>query len=135
MILIYTDGGSRGNPGKSACSFVVVKSEKIIYEESKFLGIATNNEAEYSAILASLRWLKQTSYKNEEVELISDSELVIRQLLGVYKIKKEHLLNLNNKVRTLINENKIKINFSHAKREEFYISRADLLVNQELDKH
>jgi len=125
---IYTDAGSRGNPGKSAAAFVVVKDNKIIKQNSKFLGIKTNNEAEYSAIIIALEVIKAN-----EFEIISDSELVIRQITGKYKITKPHLQKLNNKVQELIKNRKIR--FSNASRENKFISQADFLVNEELDKH
>lgn len=135
MIKIYTDGGSRGNPGKSAGAFIVVKSNEITYEQTKFLKIATNNESEYNAIISALIWIKDSEFRNEQINLFSDSELVIKQINGDYKIKKEHLQILNKKVIELIKENDIKISFSNLRREDKFISRADFLVNQELDKH
>lgn len=132
MILIYTDGGSRGNPGKSACSFLIVKNQEIIYEQSKYLGVKTNNEAEYNAIISALEYIKN---KEKEIEIKSDSELVIKQLKGEYKIKKSHLLELNNKIKNLIQKNHLKVKFSNLRREDTFISQADFLVNKELDNH
>ncbi len=128
MVKIYTDGGSRGNPGKSACSFIAVRDEKIIKEKSKFLGLATNNEAEYNAIIFALENINE-----KDIEIISDSEVVVRQINGKYKINKLHLQLLNQKVQGLIS--KRNVNFSNLSRENKFISRADLLVNNELDKH
>jgi len=125
---LYTDAGSRGNPGKAACAFVVVKDNKIIKRESKFIGVATNNEAEYNAIILAL-----TMIKAKEIEVVSDSELVIKQITGEYKIKQPHLRELNDKVQDLISKRKIK--FSNAPRENKFISLADELVNIELDKN
>jgi len=127
MLKIYTDGGSRGNPGKSACAFVVVKNNKIIKQSSKFLGRKTNNQAEYNAIILALSSIKQKS-----LEIISDSELVIKQLNQEYKIKKLHLQKLYDKIQKLLKNKKIK--FSHLKRENKFISQADFLVNKKLDK-
>ncbi len=128
MLTVYTDGGSRGNPGKAACAFVAVRDNKIIKEHSKFLGIATNNEAEYNAIIQALQAIKEN-----ELEIISDSKVVIRQLNGQYKIKVPHLQELKNKIDPLLNDRKIK--FSNTSREDKFISHADFLVNQELDKN
>ncbi len=125
---IYTDGGSRKNPGKSAAAFVVVKNNKILAQDSKYLGIKTNNEAEYLAIIFALK-----NSHEKEAEIISDSELVIRQLRGEYKIKKQHLKKLKDKIDSLTKNRKIK--FSHLRRKNKFISQADRLVNQELDKH
>ena len=128
MKIIYTDGGSRGNPGKAACSFVFVENSKIIMEKSKFLGKKTNNEAEYNAIIFALEELKE-----KNIEIISDSELVIKQITGKYKINSPHLQLLNQIVSGLISKRKVK--FSNLKRENQFIKRADYLVNKELDKH
>jgi len=133
MITIYTDGGSRGNPGKSACAFVIVKDNEIGYQESKFLGIKTNNEAEYHAIILALTHVSKSHEK--EIELKSDSELVIKQLNGHYKINKPHLLELNLQVKELIEKHNLKIEFSNLKRDDKFISQADFLVNQELDSN
>jgi ribonuclease HI len=127
-IQIYTDGASRGNPGKSACSFLLVKDNSIIMEKSKYLGQATNNEAEYNAIILALETLE-----DKDIEILSDSELVVRQLNGVYKVRKEHLLELYDKVFSLIKGRKVK--FSNVPRENKFIQRADFLVNLELDRN
>ena len=128
VLKIYTDGGSRGNPGKAACSFIIVENDKIIKKYSEFLGVKTNNEAEYNAIIRALE-----NAKDNEIEIFSDSELVIRQLNKEYKIKKEHLRELNEKINILTKNRKIK--FSNVKRENKFITGADFLVNIELDKH
>lgn len=129
---IYTDGGSRGNPGKAACAFVAVDSQRrIIKQKSKYLSKnkkMTNNEAEYHAIILALE-----NIPKKQFEIISDSELVIRQIKGEYKINKKHLAILNQKIQGLISNRNIK--FSNLKRENKFISLADKLVNQELDKH
>ena len=125
---IYTDGGSRGNPGKAACAFIIVKDNKIIKQKSKFVGYnKTNNEAEYNAIIMALE-----NVHEKEIEIISDSELVIKQVTGKYKINKPHLSLLNQKIQGLISKRKVK--FTNAKRKNKYISIADILVNIELNK-
>ena len=89
---IFCDGGSRGNPGKSASAFVVEEKGSIIYSEAKYLGIATNNFAEYSAVLLALRWIKENKdILEKEIIFVLDSELVARQINGVYKIKNKKL--------------------------------------------
>jgi len=128
---IYTDAGSRGNPGKSAAAFLIVKENKIIYHESKYLGIKTNNEAEYNAIILALTYLNENNINNAEI--ISDSELVINQINRKYKITKPHLKELHEKITELSEKKKIK--FSNTKRENRFIEKADFLVNNELDKH
>ncbi len=128
MKKIYTDGGSRGNPGKSAAAFLVVENNQIIKEKSFYLGVKTNNEAEYNAIILALKEIK-----SPEIEIISDSELVIKQIIGEYKINKPHLKLLNQKIQGLISNRNVK--FSNTERENKFIKRADYLVNKELDKH
>src|SRR3989344_7867394 len=95
-IIIYTDGGSRGNPGQAALGFVI-QGEKgqTIKEHGERLGIKTNNEAEYMAVVAALKKAKalfgKEKTKKMSVEVRMDSELLMRQLNGIYKIEKEHL--------------------------------------------
>lgn len=125
---IYTDGGSRGNPGKSACAFVVVSEGKIVKEYSEYLGIGTNNEAEYKAVILAL-----TVIKAKDIEIVSDSELVVRQLNNEYKVRKPHLQELKEKVDELVKNRNVR--FSNVRRVNEFVSRADFLVNQELDKH
>lgn len=128
MIKIYTDAGSRGNPGKSSAAFIVVENDIILKEKSFYLGIKTNNEAEYNAIILALEEIKE-----KDIEIISDSELVVRQIEGKYRIAKPHLQLLNQAVQGLISGRNIK--FSNLKRENQFIKRADYLVNRELNKH
>jgi len=132
MIKIYTDGGSRGNPGKSACAFLVTRDKETVYENAKFLGVKTNNEAEYNAIILALNWVGK-NLSSKEIEIISDSELVIKQLNGEYKIKMSHLKKLNEEIRKIIDKNNFNIRFLNVKRENEFISRADFLVNKILD--
>ncbi len=128
MITIYTDGGSRGNPGKAACAFIAVKDNKIIKQQSKYLGTATNNEAEYNAVILALE-----NTLEKDITIISDSQLVVNQIQGNWKINKEHLELLNQKVQGLISNRNIKL--KNDSRENKFISLADSLVNQELDSH
>lgn len=123
---IYTDGGSRGNPGKAACAFIAVKDNKIIKQQSKYLGIATNNEAEYNAVILALENILE-----KDITIISDSQLVVNQIQGNWKINKEHLELLNQKVQGLISNRNVKL--KNDSRENKFISLADNLVNQELD--
>src|SRR3989344_3615836 len=95
-IITYTDGGSRGNPGEAALG-VVICDEKgnIIKEYGERLGIKTNNEAEYAAIVSALRKIKalfgKEKTKKIEVEMRMDSELAVKQLNGIYKIENEKI--------------------------------------------
>ena len=94
IVNIFTDGGARGNPGPAGYG-VVVKTfdNKIIYQKSSYLGIKTNNEAEYAGLISALQWLKD-NYQNldiNQVTINSDSQLLICQIQGLYKVKAENL--------------------------------------------
>ena len=133
-IIVYCDGGSRGNPGKSASAFVVKKKGKVVRSGSLFLGIATNNVAEYSAVILALDWLsKNPSVFPAEITFVLDSQLVVRQLAGLYKVKNKKLKELYIKIKYLENKIGNKITFVSVEREKNIL--ADSLVNKELDKN
>lgn len=129
-LVIYTDGGSRGNPGKAAIG-VVVGDKK--YGER--IGTATNNTAEYKAIVFALKKAKQLLGKEKceqaELEMRMDSELAYSQLTGRYKLKEESLFPLFIEIWNLKQEFK-KVEFTHVPREQN--READRLVNQALDE-
>ena len=82
MYYIYTDGASRGNPGQSAWAFTAtIDNREILHQESGVLGIATNNDAEYTAIIKALEYALRN--KIDQLRILSDSEIVIRQLTGI----------------------------------------------------
>src|SRR3989344_3757882 len=90
QIVVHTDGGSRGNPGPGACGFVIEKDGEVLHKGSKFLGKVTNNFAEYSGVIVALEWMMSSKEKLVDVTsiiFILDSELVVRQLTGVYRVK------------------------------------------------
>lgn len=135
--IIYTDGGSRGNPGKAGVGVVILdQAGKILTETNKYLGITTNNEAEYQAVILGLETIKKIigkgKLKNIIIELRVDSQLIARQIKGEYQIKEEKLFPLfiqvwNFKVSECPNIEVVEI-----KREEN--KRADFLANQAMDK-
>jgi len=127
--IIYTDGGSRGNPGPSALGVVVTEeSGKVLKEYSHYLGEVTNNQAEYEAVIFALQKAKQLRIK--EVELRVDSELIGRQLLGMYKIKDPDLQPLFIKAWNLrLDYDKVDIKIIPREQNK----KADKLVNRELD--
>ncbi len=131
---IYTDGGARGNPGLSAGAFVVVLNGKVIFKDAKFLGVSTNNEAEYSAVIMALEWLKENKQLLNKTfpTFCLDSELVTRQITGVYKVKSVNLLPLIKAVKKLLENLKVKINFISISRGENRL--ADALVNTKIDE-
>lgn len=129
-IKIYTDGGARGNPGKAGIGVVIKDDDgKIIERVSEYIGEATNNVAEYTALIKGLE--KARELKAEEVECFLDSELVVRQMNREYKVKNKDLSLLFVKVWNLSSGFK-KISFNHIMRE--YNQVADRLVNEAIDR-
>ena len=127
--IINTDGGARGNPGPAAIGIVVRdSSNKIVKEIAKSIGNGTNNEAEYTALIEGLKTAKELFYK--ELDFYLDSELVVKQLNGSYKVKNDRIKALWLKAKEL-EKNFEKITYTHIRREEN--KRADALVNEALD--
>ena len=135
-VRMYADGGSRGNPGPAAGAAVLFAIQENddtgdrVGEAFKFLGVATNNQAEYTGIIEGLKKAHELGYN--EVEARLDSELAVRQLNGQYKVKNPELAKLFLEIHNL----KIhfrKITFTHVRRE--YNVAADALVNKVLDEH
>lgn len=136
LLTIHTDGGARSNPGPAAIGIVVTDEQNNeIYTHAEFLGIATNNEAEYKAILHALSWLKNkaTPFAPSAVMCKLDSKLVVEQLNKVWKIKEDRLRVYALECWQLIEAIPYPINFTHIRREHNKI--ADALVNQALDAH
>jgi ribonuclease HI len=134
-IIIHTDGGSRGNPGPAACAFVAEANGKILQQESIFLGTSTNNYAEYQGVLLALKWLKDnhTNISEESATFYLDSELVVRQLNGLYKVKDKKLIELFYQIVEISKTIKLKIFYANVPRVENKV--ADLLLNEELDRN
>jgi ribonuclease HI len=131
-MIIYCDGGSRGNPGPSASAFVATVDDEVVYREGKYLGIETNNVAEYNAVIMALTWVKDSS-PTGEVIINLDSQLIERQINGQYKVKDAKLIKLHDKVKSILNELKTKPKFIWNYRNGNEL--ADDLVNEELDAH
>ncbi|WKZ24930.1 MAG: ribonuclease HI family protein [Patescibacteria group bacterium] len=128
-LIIHSDGGSRNNPGQAAIGVVVANEQgEVITTISRSLGIATNNQAEYAAVIAGLEKAKEL--KAQEVECFLDSELVVKQLKGEYKVKNKDLAPFFLKAYNLSVKLK-KVTFRHIRREEN--QEADRLVNEALD--
>lgn len=129
-IKVYCDGGSRGNPGPSAAGVVfLTPDDKIIDKFCKFLGHGTNNQAEYSAVELALEKLDE--YKYEKVSFYLDSELIIRQLHGHYRVKDPILRQIFMKIKAKIDGKNI--TFEHVRRH--FNKLADDQVNVCLDQH
>jgi len=132
MYRIFSDGGSRGNPGPCAYAVIVTKDDKIIHQHSEYLGINTNNYAEYRGLIAGLS--EAIKLNADNVEFIMDSQLVIKQMRGEYKVKNENIINLYQDAKALSSMIP-NITFRNVPRSEMLIPLADALLNKELDAH
>ncbi len=133
-VTIFTDGGSRGNPGPSGAGAAIYHGEKEIGHVSKFLGIQTNNFAEYEALILALEKVR-ILLGNPVVEPVTvkmDSELIVKQMKGEYKVKNPVLKSKHAVVRGVIIESFPHISFVHVRRE--YNKRADALANHAMDQ-
>lgn len=134
QITIHTDGGSRGNPGPAAIGVTCDHQNKNLFEISEYIGETTNNVAEYTAVIKALQKLQSLKIKPKKVLFVLDSELIVKQLLGKYKIKDSKLKELNTTVHLLKSDLKghgAEFLIKHVLREENKI--ADKLVNSALD--
>ncbi|MDD3621685.1 MAG: ribonuclease HI family protein [Methanofollis sp.] len=130
-LAIYTDGASRGNPGPAAFAYLFVRDDEIVHEASGRAGVTTNNTAEYLAVIHALK--EARNWTDGPVALYSDSQLVVRQLRGEYRVNKAHLRTLKEEVLTLVRAFST-VTFSSVRRSDRYVSRADALCNLELDR-
>lgn len=128
IFTIYTDGASRGNPGPAAAGAIIYNGRTKGGECGKYIGIATNNEAEYQAIILAMQ--KAKTLKAKQINFFLDSELAVKQLNHQYKVKDEKIIPLFIKIWNLIIDFD-KISFSHIPRERN--KKADKLVNKILD--
>ena len=138
-IVIHTDGGSRGNPGPSAIGIVMeafdlAGGKKLLWQKKfkEYIGEATNNIAEYRAMILALREARKAVNDNFEIpiEIRTDSELMYRQIIGVYKVRDANLKHLFSEVHEL-KDSFQNMHFAHIPRENNAI--ADALVNEALD--
>jgi len=130
LLIIYTDGGARGNPGPAGIGVAIYNQKKeLLAEHSDFLGIATNNQAEYQAVILALKRAKDL--EAEEINFFLDSELVVKQLRGEYKVKNQELASLYLEIHNLSTNFK-KITYTHVRRE--LNKEADRLANEAMDR-
>ena len=128
---IYTDGGSRGNPGPSGAGGVIIDpSGEIISESSEYLGHQTNNYAEYMALFLTLKRANVLGIRSADVFM--DSKLIVEQMNGNYKVKNEALKVIHCEIVELLKSFE-KVTFTHVYRE--HNKHADRLVNQAIDKY
>lgn len=129
---IFCDGGSRGNPGPAASAFVVKDGHTVLHKGSSYLGKTTNNIAEYKSVIMALTWLHKNSKKKTSITLILDSQLVVKQLNGDYKIKNKTLKELAFFIKRLERKIESTVTYQWYPRSKNRV--ADRLVNIELDK-
>ncbi len=134
-LFIYCDGGSRGNPGPSAAAFIAVNTHtQTVHQQAKYLGIGTNNNAEYQAVLLALGWLHD--FRPEALELVNfnlDSQLVVYQIIGKYQVKDQNLKSHLIEIKRVLAQLPVQVTFNYVPRAQN--SRADHLVNETLDSH
>lgn len=129
-VTLYTDGASRGNPGNAAWAYVIVRGGSVVAGRSAYIGTATNNVAEYHAVINGLDAARE--FTSGRLTVRSDSELVVRQLTGRYRITKEHLAGLAEEVRRRM-RHFTEVRFESVPREHPCIQVADRLCNETLD--
>lgn len=128
---IYTDGGARGNPGPAAIGVVLCDDrDRVLLERKEHIGRATNNEAEYRAIIAGLELAAHAT--RGLVRVFSDSELVVRHLTGAYRTKSGNLLPLHRCAKAK-EKSFDRVMYEHLPRLTGWLRRADKLVNEALD--
>lgn len=157
QLTIHTDGGSLNNPGKAASAFLVHSDGKLLHKYNEYIGIASNNVAEYTALIRALEYVKdhllrhsersEESHRDENsqrdpsatpqddissIHVFADSELMIRQVAGVYKVKNADMKPLHSQVKLLEMELGIPIIYTHVLREKN--AEADALVKQALGR-
>lgn len=125
---LFCDGASRGNPGRASAGFWIEKNGEVLHEGGKDLGIATNNVAEWTALLLGVEAAKSLGIT--ELDVFLDSELVVKQMRGEYRVKNEILLPIFRAVQKEVSAF-FRISFSHIPRAKN--SRADALANSILD--
>lgn len=130
---IFTDGGSRGNPGEAGIGAVIYNDQDgtKIHEISETIGVATNNIAEYTAVLKALEYVREKIGK-AEIEFVVDSELIGRQLSGIYKVKDHNLKVIYYKIKQIVFEIGNNCTYTIVRREKN--READALVNKALDE-
>jgi ribonuclease HI len=127
---LSTDGGARGNPGPAAYGYVLETEDGTVLDaRGETIGVATNNVAEYRALIAGLE--KAVELGIDELEVVSDSELLVKQMQGEYRVKNEALRELNDEANSL--ERKLgRVRYVAVRREHNKL--ADELVNEALDR-
>lgn len=126
---VYIDGASRNNPGKSGAGVFMKKDGEVVCREGFYLGIKTNNQAEYLALLLGLFFIDRYVDIKDEIRIVSDSELLVKQIRGLYKVKNEGLKPLHALAQSLIPKHTIQV--LHVLRTDN--KEADKLANKGID--
>ncbi|MDV0442182.1 tRNA (N6-threonylcarbamoyladenosine(37)-N6)-methyltransferase TrmO [Methanorbis furvi] len=133
-LTIYTDGASRGNPGEAAAAWLILRGTDVLESDVLVLGKQTNNVAEYTALIHAIRSAKKFAEpKTTELIIYSDSELMISQMNGTYKVRSASLQPLHQEAKESASAF-AKVTYHHVPRENPYIGSCDWLCNNALDK-
>lgn len=131
QLLLFIDGASRGNPGPSSVGCVIKQDDKIVEEHGYYLGTRTNNQAEYAALLIGLYFAKKHIAADEELLIVSDSELLVKQINGQYRVKDPILQKLFMRAKKMllqIDNHRV----THVLRA--HNTHADMMANKALDQ-
>lgn len=135
-LIVHTDGGSLNNPGQAAIGFHLDQGDTRLYEHSEAIGIASNNVAEYTALIRALTYIKnlleQGKLDTDQIHIMADSELMIKQVTGLYKVKNADIKPLHTQIKILEMEIGIPIIFQHVLRD--LNKDADALVKKALGR-
>ena len=136
LLEIHTDGGSRGNPGQAAIGVIAKDFSREVFTLSEKIGETTNNVAEYTAVLRALEKIEEDKIFTEKIRFVLDSELIVKQITGLYKVKQPHLQVLRKKIIELIKKLRDNgqinlMSFVNVLRDKN--KEADQLVNDALD--
>ncbi len=132
-LTIFTDGGSLNNPGKAASAYLIYQGKTLLHKDAKYLGIASNNVAEYTALILALQKVKELTRQNKitSITCYADSKLMVSQLTGAYKIKHPDMKRLAAQIKLLEMEIGMVPAYRHVMRENN--TEADALVKSILE--
>ncbi len=130
QLIVHTDGGSLNNPGQAAIGFLLHNNSHLLYQHSEAIGIASNNVAEYTALIRALSYIKNNKLCPESIQIVADSQLMIKQMRGEYKVKHPEIRLLYEQVKQLVEEINCPISYTHVLRERNM--QADALVKAAL---
>jgi ribonuclease HI len=128
QVVLFVDGGARGNPGPAGCGFVIQAGDEILVRKGEYIDVATNNVAEYRALILGLEAASRLNIK--ELTVKADSELVVKQMTGQYRVKNENLRMLFASAQAVLKKID-KVSFVHIPRGEN--KEADKLANMAID--